>query len=153
VNGRLYLSAGYDVVTITTLGSNIDGGQLISFGLDAPAMPKSWDATVADELEPFDQAKCERVVAMAEDWPSGASPSASCASCLCACDATAAGNCDTCWSQQTCAVQNCAFSAPGEDMHACMSFFCVTKLLPPYRFERSVAVAPCAIQCESQCGF
>jgi polyvinyl alcohol dehydrogenase (cytochrome) len=151
IDGRIYLAAGYDVVTITTIGSNRDGGQVISLGLDAPATPKVWQAEVANEIAPFDPPRCEAELAMSRDWPSGAAPSAQCSSCLCACDATAAGNCGTCWAQQSCAVQNCAFSAPGDDMHACMSFFCIAKLLPPYLFERGVAVAPCAIQCSNVC--
>jgi hypothetical protein len=153
LNGRIYLSAGYNVASNSTSLPNTDGSQIISFGLDAPTTPKVWQARVDDPEKPFTEPECETAVAMASDWPGGGKPSAACTSCLCQCNATAAGNCDSCWLQAPCAAKSCNLSQPGNDMHLCMSLNCEGKLVPGYVFEDSVQVAPCAVKCATMCGF
>ena len=152
VNGRIYLSAGYNVVSLDTAASLTAGSQLISYGLEADEKPKVWEAAV-EMPKQFTLEQCRSALAMPGDWPEGGKPSAACAACLCECDANAAANCDTCWPQAQCAAQICWFAAAGEDMHNCMSLLCTYKLVPATLFERAVEIAPCATKCAATCGF
>lgn len=136
--GSLYQSAGF------LIHGPADQGVVVGLGVEGGGAVI--DAGVEDR-PPLSDAQClDRI-------PN--SLSAGCRSCLCGCDATATGYCDSeCWARATCTLQHCASadfgSAAGRD---CMEQNCSVKLLPPSVFEASLDAAPCAIACQPQCSF
>jgi polyvinyl alcohol dehydrogenase (cytochrome) len=149
VDGRLYVSAGYGLGKSSS-EPNAAGGLVVGFGLGA-GPPKVWEVEV-EMPEPLSQDACRAAVEQVSEWPSAQRPSATCSACLCECNATAAGHCDNCWLQAPCTVSLCSLFAPDE-LRACVSWACTTKLLPSNVFERGVELGPCMIRCADACGF
>jgi polyvinyl alcohol dehydrogenase (cytochrome) len=149
VDGRVYVSAGFGIGKAASEPSAM-GGAVISFGL-GEGSPKVWDAEV-EKPRLLSQEECRAALEQVPEWPSEQRPSAACSTCLCDCNATAAGHCDTCWLQAPCAVSLCSLF-PTEEVRDCMSWLCTTKLLPSNVFERGAELAPCMIQCADVCGF
>ena len=147
--GRVYVSAGFDLTMSTAVPAE-SGGAVSSFAVtDGPATVWTIQAKPPTHLT---REQCLSGVNNARDWPEGGTPTPRCAACLCDCDATAAGHCDSCWLQAPCIVGSCA-DATKTELRSCVATSCSTKLLPSYVFERSFAVAPCASQCAQACGF
>lgn len=142
LDGRLYVSAGL----VLNGAQDLKGGFIASFGVGSDPPSTIRDAA-PDQLEPLDGPQCLAALSgVAEVTPA-------CSSCLCACNASAAGHCeDGCLTLAPCTTMSCADAQPGDDMRACLRDACGAKLLPTYLFDRAVDVAPCVVQCASTCG-
>jgi len=141
VDGRVYVSAG---MMLTAVNPTEKGGFVSCYALDAAQLEQR-EAPV-DQLEPLSEAQC--LDAMRRD----ANTSAACASCLCKCDATAAGHCGQCSTLAACSVLYCSTVAEPE-LRDCLATFCNAKLLPSFVFDRALDLAPCATRCASTCGY
>jgi hypothetical protein len=140
VEGKLYISAGF----VMNGAQSLRGAFVAGYGLaDRPSIVR--DAP-KDVLEPLDADQCRASL------DTNLIPSEACGSCLCDCDATAAGHCDAaCLQVLPCALMNCS-GREGDDLRACIADACGAKLLPTYPFERALEVTPCGFQCAGSCG-
>ncbi|HKP58941.1 MAG TPA: PQQ-binding-like beta-propeller repeat protein [Polyangiales bacterium] len=140
VDGRVFVSAG---MALTAVLPTEIGGFVSSFALDAgPVMVRE---ARKDVLEPFTREACEAKLNKERG-------SATCAACLCECDATAAGHCGSCSTLADCTASWCASAAAGAEMKECLANFCNAKLLPSFVFDQAVELAPCSIRCAASCG-
>ena len=140
VDGRLFVSAG---MALTAVLPTEIGGFVSAFALDAG--PVTVREARTDVLEPFTREACQEKVGKERS-------NAACATCLCECDATAAGHCGSCSTLDECTVTWCAWAADGASMRECLAQFCNAKLLPTFVFEQAVKLAPCTSRCAASCG-
>jgi len=139
----LYVSAGF------TLGGDGGGGHVFGYRLDAS------ETKVLDERE---TAYAERTADQCHAALKALQPDDACRSCLCECDASAAGNCsEACWDEAGCTVDKCGDggfdSASGAGVAGCFTEQCSSKLLPPVIYTQSVRAASCVLLCKDTCKF
>ena len=153
VDGRVYVSSGLETSATQITAPAPGGGYVASYGLsDGPRTV--WDAKLYVP-EPMTESECESAVSEQRGVTSGVNYDLTpeCASCLCQCDATAAGICDACWVLAPCVVASCAATAPGEATRDCLAASCSAKLMPSFIFRSAAEVAPCSVRCAVACKF
>lgn len=142
-DGRVFISNG-----MSPFPSAPEGGFVSSFALPDGAGPRPPSVVDVGPVEalarPLTQDACEAELAVRDN--------AACSACLCACDASAWGNCPLCWDLSACNVLFCSLTGSADELRACSENFCSVKLAPPVAFETSLRVAPCAFECADVCG-
>lgn len=134
----VYVSAGFAV------GAKPGNGNLIHYGLNAG--PSTTNDVREVTFKDLTVAECQTALTTLQ-------PDAACRSCLCDCNASTTGSCQSgCWAQATCLVKECAtFDFDGASGPACYADHCSSKLLPPNVYQESVRSAKCVIKCAAMC--